>query len=96
MKHHFSYAQLEKRGLIHELKVMKNQRNQVKFTISMAKPGIFTVDAKVLSAVVSSIEINVEDLLNKKSRGIDKIDFEYVTLNVNVTLEIMNKLFSAQ
>lgn len=95
-KHNFTYSQLEKKEVIHELKVMKNQRNQVKFTISMPKPGIFQVDAKVLNAVVSTIEINVEDLLHKKSKGVDTIEFEHVILNVTPTLEVMNKLFAAK
>jgi len=94
-KHNFTYAQLEKKGVISELKVMKSQRNQVKFTISMPNPGVFQVDAKVLNAVVSTIEIKLDELLQKKSRGVDKMEFEHVILDVNMTLHVMNKLFVA-
>jgi Ras GTPase-activating-like protein IQGAP2/3 len=94
-KHNFTFSQLEKKGVIAELKVMKSQRNQVKFTISMPTPGIFQVDAKVLNAVVSTMEIKLDDLLQKKSRGIEKMEFEHVILDVNMTLHVMNKLFVA-
>jgi len=72
---------------------MKAQRNAIKFTISMPQPGKFLVEAKVALMTVKTIEIQVEDLLNKKARGIDKLDFDYVILDVNMTLHVMNKLF---
>jgi len=84
---------LEKKGVIKEISVMKAQRNTIKFTISMPQPGKFLVEAKVALMTVKTIEINVEDLLNKKARGIDKLDFDYVILDVNMTLHVMNKLF---
>jgi len=92
-KFNFTFEQLEKKGVIKEISVTKTQRKAVKFTISMPHPGTFLVDAKVAGLVVKSIEIKVEDLLNKKAKGIDKLDFDYVVLDVNMTLHVVNKLF---
>jgi len=92
-KFNFTFDQLEKKGVIKEISVMKAQRNAIKFTISMPQPGKFLVEAKVALMTVKTIEINVEDLLNKKAKGIDKLDFDYVILDVNMTLHVMNKLF---
>lgn len=92
-KHNFTYSQLEKKGVIKELNVMKSQRNQVKFTIYMSAPGVFNVDAKVGGVVVKTIPIQLEELLQKKSKGIENLDYEYVKLDVNMTLHVMNKLF---
>jgi len=61
----------------------------------MPHAGVFQVDAKVLNAVVSTIEIKLDDLLQKKSRGVEKMEFEHVILDVNMTLHVMNKLFVA-
>jgi len=92
-KFNFTFDQLEKKGVIKEISVMKAQRNAIKFTISMPQPGKFLVEAKVALMTVKTIEINVEDLLNKKAKGIDKLDYDYVILDVNMTLHIMNKLY---
>jgi hypothetical protein len=93
-KFNFTFDQLEKKGVIKEINVMKAQRNAVKFTISMPQPGNFVVDAKVAGLTVKSIEIKMEDLLNKKAKGIDRLDFDYVVLDVNMTLHVMNKLYA--
>eukprot|EP01080_Neovahlkampfia_damariscottae_P004172 gene4172-7482_t len=91
--HKFTYAQLEKKGVIKDMTVMKSQRNRVKFNISMETPGVFKVDAKVGGITVKTIEIKLEELLSMKARGNDKLDYEYVILDVNMTLHVMNKLF---
>jgi Ras GTPase-activating-like protein IQGAP2/3 len=91
--HAFTYAQLEKKGVIRDMTVMKSQRNRVKFNISMDTPGLFKVDAKVGGITVKTIDIKLEELLAMKARGSDKLDYEYVILDVNMTLHVMNKLF---
>jgi len=75
------------------MSVMKSQRNRVKFTITMPTPGLFKVDAKVAGITVKSIDVKIDELLARKAKGIEKLDFEYVVLDVNMTLHVMNKLF---
>lgn len=59
----------------------------------MPEPGEFAVDAKVAGLTVKTITLKLEDLLTKKDRGEESIDLEYVTLDVNMTLHTLNKLF---
>lgn len=59
----------------------------------MTQPGIFAVDAKIASLTVKRIEIKLDDLLAKQARHEPEIEYEYVTLNVNLLLNELNKLF---
>jgi len=93
-KHKFSYSQLKKKGVITSVNVMKNQVNNITFLISMGEPGEFNVDAKVAGLTVKTISISLDDLLAKKEKGIQSLDYEYVVLDVNMTLFTMNKLFN--
>jgi len=72
---------------------MKNQVNNITFFISMGEPGAFVVDAKVAGLTVKTIEISLDDLLQKKAKGVQSLDYEYVVLYVNMTLFTMNKFF---
>jgi len=85
---------LKKKGVITSVNVMKNQVNNITFLISMGEPGEFNVDAKVAGLTVKTISISLDDLLAKKEKGIQSLDYEYVVLDVNMTLFTMNKLFN--
>jgi len=72
---------------------MKSQVNTITFIISMPEPGEFNVDAKVAGLTVKTITVKLDELLQKKSKGIETMDYEYVVLDVNMTLFTLNKLF---
>jgi len=92
-KFKFTYKQLKQKGVISSVNVMKSQVNSITFIISMPEPGEFNVDAKVAGLTVKTISILLDDLLQKKSKGIQTLDYEYVVLDVNMTLFTLNKLF---
>jgi len=92
-KFKFSYSQLKKKGVISAVNVMKSQVNTITFIISMPEPGEFNVDAKVAGLTVKTITVKLDELLQKKSKGIETMDYEYVVLDVNMTLFTLNKLF---
>jgi len=92
-KFKFTYSQLKKKGVISAVNVMKSQINTISFLVSMPEPGEFHVDAMIANLKVKTITIKLEELLNCKSKGIPTLDFEYVVLDVNMTLFTMNKLF---
>lgn len=89
----FSYKQLhEKHKVIEEVNA-KGQQNKLKFVIKMTEPGKFDVEAKLLNATVSTIQLDLADLLDKQSKMQQSIKFDEVTLNVNMTIHILNRLF---
>jgi len=59
----------------------------------MGEPGVFVVEAKLAGLTVTTINITLDELLQRKAKGIQTLDYEYVTLDVNMTLFTMNKLF---
>eukprot|EP01027_Heterolobosea_sp_BB2_P009318 GEZU01013749.1.p1 GENE.GEZU01013749.1~~GEZU01013749.1.p1 ORF type:complete len:1370 (-),score=732.55 GEZU01013749.1:189-4298(-) len=88
----FTYAQLEKKGVIISLDVPKSQRGKVKFAISSNTPGVFEVAAQVAGVTLKTIELELDDLLEKQYNGVDKVDFEYVSLDVNMCIHVLNQL----
>lgn len=95
-KHKFSYKQLKDKGVIDELNVMKSQRNKIKFSIAMVEPGIFEVQAILAGMVVKTLDIKLDDLLDRQAKGQQVIRFDNVSLNVNMTLHVLTKLFAAK
>ena len=37
------------------------------------------------------MDLKIDDLLEKKKQGVDSLDMEYVSLNVNKVLALLNK-----
>lgn len=92
--HKFSFKQLyEKHKVIEELNVVKSQQNKFKFLIRMTEPGKFDVEAKLAGLTVNTIQLDLADLLDKQSKQQQSIKYEDVTLNVNMTIYILNRLF---
>ncbi|KAL0477396.1 hypothetical protein AKO1_005816 [Acrasis kona] len=90
----FSYKQLhEKHKVIEDLSGVKGQQNKLKFVIKMTEPGKFDVEAKLVNVTVSTIQLDLADLLDKQSKMQQSIKFDEVTLNVNMTIHILNRLF---
>ncbi len=91
----FSYKHLaEKHKVIESSNLNKLQQKAIKFKISMSSPGRFNVDATLAGKTVQTIEVVLSDLLDKQSKKQTKIEYDEVTLNVDKTIDILNKLFS--
>jgi len=92
----FSYEQLsEKYKVISDMSEGGSMKKKVKFHISMDEenPGFFTVEAKLASVSVRTLNIRLDDLLDKREKGEQNLKLDGVTLNVNMTIHMMNKLF---
>jgi len=90
----FSFKQLyEKHKVIEELNVIKSQQNKFKFVIKMTEPGKFDVEARLAGLTVNTIQLDLAELLDKQSRQVQSVKYEDVTLNVNMTIHILNRLF---
>eukprot|EP00761_Pharyngomonas_kirbyi_P011778 gb/GECH01011804.1/.p1 GENE.gb/GECH01011804.1/~~gb/GECH01011804.1/.p1 ORF type:complete len:567 (+),score=132.50 gb/GECH01011804.1/:1-1701(+) len=91
----FSYSQLVKKGVIVHLDLPKTQAKSLKFYISSATSGSFEVQAKVAGLHVKTIQLEIDELLEKRDNGQDTIAVEgLITLDVNMTLHVLNKLFT--
>jgi len=90
----FSYKSLEKKGVLVDSVVPKISRKHTDFYISQESPGVYTVKAKIGTISVDSIELFLDDLLEKHNSNIQTINLsDQVTLDVNMTLFLINKLF---
>ena len=91
----FSHSQLEKDGVIVMSSVPENRRSNVFFCIEMPTPGSFTIGLhyKGRDKAIVEVEIKLDDLLEKQQDNVQLFDLEYVQLNVNKTLHILNKYF---
>lgn len=91
----FSYKHLaEKHKVIESSSLNKLQQKAIKFKITMSSPGKFNVDATLAGKTVQTIEVVLSDLLDRQSKKQTKIEYDDVTLNVDKTIDILNKLFS--
>jgi len=89
----FSYKDLQKKGIIVDSDVPHLSRGKTKFLIGMDQPGKFKIEAKIAGVSVGSMEIDLEDLLEKKENHDNKLELEQVTLNVTATILLLNKYF---
>jgi len=89
----FSYKDLQKKGIIVDSDVPHMSRGKTKFLIGMESQGKFKIEAKIAGVSVGSMEIELEELLEKKENHDNKLELEQVTLNVVATVLLLNKYF---
>lgn len=93
----FTYKQLaEKYKVIEDLPVMKSQRGLIKFQLTMTDPGVFNVDAQLAGRTMHTVKLDLDELLDKQSKHQESIEIDGVKLNVNMTIHMLNKLFSSK
>lgn len=95
----FSYKDLsEKYKIIHDIQEGSFgtlQKKVIKFTISMneGEPGVFSVCPTLAGNVITTLQLRLEDLLDKREKGQEHLKIEGVVLNVNMTIHLLNKKF---
>mmetsp|Transcript_13481 Transcript_13481/g.18624 ORF Transcript_13481/g.18624 Transcript_13481/m.18624 type:complete len:1451 (-) Transcript_13481:48-4400(-) len=93
-KFKFTYKKLEKQGIIIRSIVPQKSQKTCTFSISATdNPNEFTVRAKIAGITADTISLLLDDLLEKQSQGIVHLDLDSVTLDVNLTIHMLNKLF---
>jgi len=92
-KYKFTYKQLKKKGVIAEAdSAAKSTVKRLDFVIYSEKAGVFNVIAKLGPAEVQRVVIEVDDLLERRDNGIQNLELDELTLNVNMTIYLLNKL----
>eukprot|EP01088_Endostelium_zonatum_P021602 TRINITY_DN864_c0_g2_i1.p1 TRINITY_DN864_c0_g2~~TRINITY_DN864_c0_g2_i1.p1 ORF type:complete len:929 (-),score=306.49 TRINITY_DN864_c0_g2_i1:44-2830(-) len=89
----FSYKELEKKGVIKDSEVPQISRKKTQFLISSEEAGVFDVTAKIAGISVQKMKIELDDLLEKQYSGAEDLALEQVTLDVNMTIFLINKFF---
>ena len=89
----FTYKELQKKGLLIDSEVPHTARRKTKFMISSETPGVFDIVAKVAGVNVEKMQLEFDDLLERHYNNITKLELDQVTLDVNMTIHLLNKFF---
>jgi hypothetical protein len=98
----YTHQELEQLGVISQTNaaVKRAVLKKCYYAFSMASPGRFKVELHLKKGVdvqllSKPIELNLEDLLSMQEKGKADLEFEYVTLNVNLLVHLLNTKFMA-
>eukprot|EP01097_Dermamoeba_algensis_P011632 TRINITY_DN906_c0_g1_i1.p1 TRINITY_DN906_c0_g1~~TRINITY_DN906_c0_g1_i1.p1 ORF type:complete len:553 (+),score=155.09 TRINITY_DN906_c0_g1_i1:898-2556(+) len=89
----FEYKELVKKKVIVETDPPSAAKKAPTFIISSDSVGVFDIEAKIAGVSVDKMQIELDDLLDRHHNGIDKLELDQVTLDVNMTLHLLNKHF---
>jgi len=89
----FSYSALSKKGVIIDSEVPQISRKATTFYISSEAIGVFDIVAKVKGIAVEKMTLELDDLLERNYNNISRLDLDQVTLDVNMTIHLINKFF---
>jgi uncharacterized protein YlxP (DUF503 family) len=90
----FSYSKLAKQGVIVDSIVPEKSRKHTTFTITYDPkvPNEFQVKAKIAGITADTTVLHLDELLEKQSQGIENLELDNVTLNINLTIHMINKI----
>merc|ERR1712137_891772 len=91
----FTYKELAKKRVIVDSEVPTLARKKTVFMISSDTPGVFDVDAKIGGVSVEQMVLDLDDLLEKHYNNVTQLELDQVTLDVNMTIHLINKAFLA-
>jgi len=89
----FSYKDLAKQGVIVDSEVPPMSRKKTQFSISSEEVGMFDITAKIAGISVEKMTLELDDLLERHHNGVEYLELEQVTLDVNMTIHLINKFF---
>jgi len=90
----FSYSKLVKQGIIVRSSVPEKSRKATSFTIIPGdSSNEYHVKAKIAGITADTLSLLLDDLLEKQSQGIQDLELDNITLNVNLTIALINKTF---
>jgi len=89
----FSYKDLQKQGVILDSEVPALSRGKTQFLISSEGAGVFDIVARIAGVKVEKMQLHLDDLLERHYNNINRLELDQVTLDVNMTIHLVNKLF---
>jgi Ras GTPase-activating-like protein IQGAP2/3 len=89
----FTYKELQKKGVIVDSEVPTLSRGKTSFTINSTQPGVYEVKAKIAGIKVETMELRIDDLLERQFNNVDRLELDQITLDVNMTIHLLNDKF---
>jgi len=89
----FAYSSLAKQGVIIDSEVPAIMRKKCTFYISSEAVGVFDIVAKIAGKPVEKMTLELDDLLERNYNNITRLELDQVTLDVNMTIHLINKFF---
>lgn len=89
----FKYSDLAKRGVIVRSEVPELSRKKTVFSIISRSPGSFEITAKIAGIKIDMMRLELDDLLEQHYNNVAHLDLDQVTLDVNLTIHLLNKFF---
>lgn len=89
----FSYSALSKKGVIIDSEVPGVSKKRTNFYISSEAVGTFDIVAKIGGVEVDKMTLELDDLLERNYNNITRLELDQVTLDVNMTIHLINKFF---
>jgi len=91
----FSHIQLEKDGIIISSDVPDERRSNIFFSFASPNPGTFSVTVLYKSRVISEMSLQLDELLERQSNNSFELETDFLKLNVNLLVYLLNKTFIA-
>jgi hypothetical protein len=91
-----TYKELNKKGIIIDSEVPALNRGKTSFSITSTQPGVYEVKAKIAGIRVDTMELRIDDLLEKQANMIDRLELDQITLDVNMTIHCLNEKFKGK
>ncbi|PRP82379.1 Ras GTPase-activating protein [Planoprotostelium fungivorum] len=91
----FSHVKLQQDGVIIESEVPEERRNNIFFQFQSLGQGNFTVTVLYKSRAISEMSMVLDDLLEKQHNNHFELEIEFIKLNVNLLVFLINKHFNS-
>eukprot|EP00761_Pharyngomonas_kirbyi_P014047 gb/GECH01014077.1/.p1 GENE.gb/GECH01014077.1/~~gb/GECH01014077.1/.p1 ORF type:complete len:911 (+),score=189.08 gb/GECH01014077.1/:1-2733(+) len=89
----FKLSTLKKDGVITHSNLSKSSEKKLTIVFSSQRPGMFNIGVSAWGVKALKTEIDFDELLEMRERGEKEIEYESVTLDVNMLIHLLNKLF---
>merc|ERR1712000_760598 len=89
----YSHSQLEKDGVIIESEAPEDRRSSISFSFSSISPGEFEVAVMFGRRPIAKMQLALDDLLERQHNNLLEYETDFLRLNVNLLLHLLNKDF---
>jgi len=89
----YSHSQLEKDGIIVESEAPMDRRGAIFFSFSSTSPGEFDVSVLFARRTIAKMQLRLDDLLERQHANELLFETEFLKLNINLLLHLLNKDF---
>jgi len=89
----YSHTQLEKDGIIMSSEVPEDRHSSIFFVFSASTPGVFDVVVMFGRRHIARLQLQLDDLLERQHLGQLEYETDFLKLNVNLLIYLLNRDF---